>query len=215
MLQQFNKIILNLKKDAIFLKKADIVFRQGDAVNGIYFVVEGLIKVTQLDQSGKVIFTRLTMPLDTVGHRSIFIQRDFLGTAEVISENAQLIFISTKEIVRLMSENFDFSRSLIIKNSKELSKAESNSFKVKDKTSFERVAEFLFFTAMKYSDIDSNGCYRFKSEIPKNVISNILFMADETVIRAMTDLKKENVIAYDGRLIVVKDLDKLKKISKS
>ncbi|MBY0555398.1 Crp/Fnr family transcriptional regulator [bacterium] len=153
------------------------------------------------------------MPLDTVGHRSIFIQRDFLGTAEVISENAQLIFISTKEIVRLMSENFDFSRSLIIKISTELSKAESNSFKVKDKTSFERVAEFLFFTAMKYSDIDPNGCYKFKSEIPKNVISSILFMADETVIRVMTDLKKENVIAYDGRIIVVKDLDKLKKIS--
>lgn len=214
MLNYFNKIILDLNIEPVVLKKTQTLFRQGDAVNGIYFVVEGLIKITQLDRFDKIIFTRLTMPLDTFGHRSIFTQKNFLGTAEVLSDTAKVLFIPTDEIVKLMSTNVEFSRGLIIKISSELVRLESNRFKQKDKTSFERVAEFLVHIAENYSEIDSQGKYKFKSEIPKNVISNILFMADETVIRAMTDLKKDFIISYDGRLICVNDLNMLKSIAK-
>ncbi len=213
MSREFNKIILDLNKNDISFKKMETIFCQGDLVSGIYFLVDGLIKVTQLDQFGKIIFTRLTMPLDTIGHRSIFTQKNFLGTAEVLSEVAKVVFISTEEVTKLMSVNVDFSRELIVKISSEILRLESNSFKVKDKTSFERVAEFLVHVAEHYSVIDSRGICKFKSEIPKNVISSILLMADETVIRAMSDLKKENIIGYEGRLICIKDMNKLKKIS--
>jgi CRP-like cAMP-binding protein len=106
----FNKIIFNLNKEPIILNKNKTLFNQDDSVNGIYFVIEGLIKVTQVDRSNKIIFTRLTLPLDTVGHRSIFTQKTYLGTAEIISDTAKVIFISTDEIIKLMSTNVEFSR---------------------------------------------------------------------------------------------------------
>ena len=214
MLDNLNKIILELNKEPLCLKKMDKVFKQGDLVDGIYFVLEGLVKITQLDQAGKVIFTRLAMPLDTFGHRSIFIQKTFLGTAEILSNMAKVYYIPVEEVNQLMSTNTEFARSLIVKISSELLRAEESGFKVKEKTTFERVAEFLYRVSQNYSMTDSRGIIKFKSEIPKNIISSILLVADETVIRSMSELKKNKIITYDGRLICINNLFKLKSIAK-
>mgnify|MGYP000976040652 CR=1 FL=1 len=67
------------------LSKGDVLFEQGAPVRGMYCNANGLLKVLQKNQNGKVIFSRLVFPSDSAGHRSLFIEARYKGTASVIS----------------------------------------------------------------------------------------------------------------------------------
>ncbi|MDH5230721.1 MAG: helix-turn-helix domain-containing protein, partial [Gammaproteobacteria bacterium] len=53
-----------------------------------------------------------------------------------------------------------------------------------------------------------------KSEITKKDIANLLMVADETIIRLMTEMRNEGLISYEHKRIVIKNIEKIKIISK-
>ena len=57
------------------------------------------------------------------------------------------------------------------------------------------------------------GLYLIKSEITKVHIASCLGVANETIIRLMSEMKSEELISYDGKKIIINDLMQLKKIS--
>ena len=202
------------KKEIHTLDKKQQLFIQGDIVEGIFCHFDGLAKIVQKDSNENIRFTRLVLPGDTSGHRSLFIENKYKGSAVVISDKLTACFISKTDMLYLLSKNPSLAKNLIIKISGELSRSEDEVISVKERDIRSRLAYFLFNLSIEYSDLVNQSQYILKSEITKKDIANLLMVADETIIRLMSEMKNEGLISYEKKRIVINDIEKIKIISK-
>ena len=205
---------LSNKKKMLDLNKKDVLFNQGEPVEGLFCHLEGIAKVDQKDEKGNIKFTRLVLPGDTSGHRSLFIEKEYKGTAVVISENLKACFINNSDILQLISNNPSMAKNLIIKISQELNRSELEVISVKEKNVRCRLAYLLYNLATEYAEEIDQSQRVLKSEITKKDIAGLLMVANETVIRLMSEMKSEGLISYEDKRIVINDIDKIKVISR-
>ena len=202
------------KKKTVSLQKKDVLFEQGQEVDGIYCHLNGLAKVVQKDVDGNIRFSRLVLPGDTSGHRSLFIETNYKGTADVISDSLQTCYIPKTDILHLLSSNVSFAKNLVIKISSELVRSEEEQIQAREKTVRDRLAQMLCELREVHSEPINESQWLIKSEITKVDIAGFLSVANETIIRQMSDMKSEGLIGYEGKRIVLKDIEKLKTISR-
>ncbi|NOZ53332.1 MAG: Crp/Fnr family transcriptional regulator [Gammaproteobacteria bacterium] len=205
-----------LKKRKVWCNftKKDRLFNQGQVVEGIFCHLSGLAKVVQKDGKAKIRFSRLVLPGDTSGHRSLFIEQKYKGTADAISDNVQACFILKSDILYLLSNNASFAKNLVIKISTELKRSEEQQISVKEKTVRARLAHVIYYLCNEYSDQINEEQFVIRSEITKKDLASLLLVANETVIRLMSEMKTEGLISYQDKKIVINDLDKIKKLSR-
>lgn len=200
---------LAVKKNETIIKKGEILFRQGQIVEGIYCHSSGLSKVVQKDLNNKIRFSRLVFPGDTSGHRSLFIEKNYQGTQVGLSETVEVCFIPTSDILFLLTKNSSFSKNLIIKISTELNRSEEDKMATKEKTVRSRLALLIYNLALEYSEKTHENEYVIKTVITKREIAQLLLVADETVIRLMSEMVKDEIINYHGKKLVIKNLLKI------
>ena len=198
------------QKQVEVFSKEEILFRQGEKVRGLFWIEEGLVKVTQKN-GAKLQFARFAFSHDTIGHRSIFIEKDYRGTAEAISDYVRAYFFPTKEILEYFSQEPSFAKALLVKISQELHRAEEEQFFYKDSSVRQRLARFLLDMAAKCSERHEKGLL-FRYDMKKTDLADILGVADETLIRTMSELKDQNLLAYEGKKILLLNPSALQKI---
>jgi CRP-like cAMP-binding protein len=189
--------------------KAEQLFLQGEAVRGLYCHAEGLIKVTQKDENNKVRFSRLVLPGDSSGHRSLFVSSTYRGTASVLSDTACSCFVSTEDVSYLLSKNPEFAKSLIEKISSELVRSEDTQIASKEKTLRSRLAQLLFELGQEFSAKINEDDHVIKAEITKRDLAAVLMVAEESVIRIMSEMARDGFIDYLDKKIVIKNLSKM------
>ena len=204
---------LAAEKTALSLKRQDELFGQGDATRGLYCLSEGLVRVEQRGPSGKSRFIRLALPGDTAGHRSVFVDKTYKGTATIIADYAEACFIPSSTLLRLLGHSPNFAVHFVQKIAVELEKSEEDRLAIKEKTVRSRLAEILAVLGQKYADRTSHNSALLKSELSKVDLARMLSVADETVIRLMTEFKNDGLIGYAGRRIHVLNSGKLSQIA--
>jgi CRP-like cAMP-binding protein len=215
--KEFNQDLIHWvsdKKQTVTLKKKDVLFHQGQDVEGIFCHLSGLSKVVQKDTEGNVRFSRLVLPGDTSGHRSLFIETKYKGTADVISDTLQACYIPKADILYLLSNNASFAKNLIIRISSELIRLEEEQITAKEKTVRTRLAQLLYGLCEAHAEPVNGNHLLIQAEITKVDIASFLSVANETIIRLMSEMKSEGLISYQGKKILINDLDKLKAQSK-
>ena len=184
-------------------------------MTGMYCHMDGLVKVTQKDKQGNIRFSRLVMPGDTSGHRSIFVEDRYKGTAQVISDDFHACFIKKEDIMHLFTHDVSFAKNLVVKISHEVLRSEQEQIAVKESSVRSRLAQLLCQLCEEFADNINESQYLIKSAITKKELSQILSVASETMIRQMSDMKSEGLIDYQEKQILINDLSKLRKIANS
>ena len=156
----------------------------------------------------------MVLPGDTSGHRSLFVENEYKGTAIVISDNLKACFVSNADMLYLLSNNPSLAKNLIIKISTELNRSEDEVISVREKNVRSRLAYLLYSLANEYADINDESQYILKSEITKKDIASLLMVADETIIRIMSEMKCEEIISYEGKRILINDINKIRTLSR-
>lgn len=201
------------EKTALALEEGQELFVQGQAAEGIFCLAEGLIRVQQKSPKGRSRFIRLALPGETAGHRSIFIDKTYKGTAKVISKEAKACFISKNSVLSLLATSAEFAKRLVQRMAAELNRSEEDRLAVKERTVRSRLAELLEVLGQRYAENTSTRSALLKSELSKVELAGILGVADETVIRLMSELKNDGLIEYRDRRIHILDSERLGQIS--
>lgn len=196
-------------------EKGESLFAQGQTVGGIYCHHEGLSKVVQTDTAGRVRFMRLVLPGDTSGHRSIFIETTYKGTASSISSHVGACYIHKQDILYLLANSAPFARNLVTKIATELKRTEDDTISIREKQVRNRLAQLIYRLCDDYADTLDDKRFLIRSEITKKDIASLLMVADETVIRLMSELKADGIIGYMKKQILVLDYAKLRKLAKT
>ena len=188
-------------------KRGQTIFFQGNPPFGLYCVNSGKIKISKIGPDGKESIIRVVGPGDVLGHRSLFSNEIYSATATVI-EDSEICFLDKKFILEALEEEPSIALNLIQKLSRDMGNAESRAATLSQKNVRERLAELLLTLMQSYGIVEGNRT-RLDIKLTREEMASLVGTANETVIRFISEFKDDGLIEQEGKVIFIKDKNKL------
>ncbi len=200
---------LFLDKACKLYKKGDIIYHEGHRLRGVYCVYKGKIKLYKTGSEGKKQIIRFAKPGDLIAFRSILSDEVACTTAQAL-EDVVLCHIPAQVFINLAKTNTNFSMALIKLSCKELDESNKFILKLAQKSVRERLAETILLL-IEYFNTDNQGFINVS--LTREEIASIVGTATESVIRLLSEFKKDKLIDLKGKKIKILDMKKLEKIA--
>mgnify|MGYP000975384163 CR=1 FL=1 len=191
------------------IKKGENIFYEGENVNGIFCIKDGVCKLTKLSPNGKDHIVKLVTKGELLGQRSM-ISDEPANLSAVALEDMQVCFIPKNEILGFFDKNNQFSMNVMKTICGDLRLADDNTVNMAQKSVKERLAETLIYL---HETFGTNTDKTLKIQLSRDELASMIGTATESCIRLLSDFKKLDLIELVGKKIVVKDINKLKKIA--
>lgn len=188
-------------------EKDTIIYREGNHSNYIYLITNGAVKCYQIDEQGKELITALYREDDLFGYTSFTSNQPHKETATSI-ENTEVVGVSTIEFNQILNDNPKVTLELIQLLSDNLLVLKNQLLEM----AYGSVNKKTATTILKFAE-KINRKPEDPINISRNDLASVAGIATETLIRTLTNFKKQGLIKTDGRNIKVMDLEKLKSIS--
>ncbi|MBE0676578.1 MAG: Crp/Fnr family transcriptional regulator, partial [Bacteroidales bacterium] len=133
---------INFEKDFRHYRRGDVLYQEGNRINGFYCINSGIIKVFKTGFDGKEQIIRFAKKGDIIAYRSVISNEPACTTAEVIEES-NVCFIPSEILFTFVKTNPAFSFELMKLTCHELEEANSYITDIAQKTVRERLAEIL------------------------------------------------------------------------
>ncbi|WP_298947741.1 Crp/Fnr family transcriptional regulator [uncultured Polaribacter sp.] len=191
------------------IKKGEPLFSEGEHINGIFCIKDGICKVSKMSENGRNQIVNLIKKGDILGERSLITQE--ASNLEAIAlEDMEVCFIPKEEIIEDLEKNPKFSMSVLKDMANNLKKADNIIVDMAQKTVKQRLAETLINLKEKF-DTNNDGIINVR--LSREDIANIIGTATESAIRLLSDLKKKKYIEFVGKEIKILNLPELEKIA--
>lgn len=185
------------------LRKKDYIYREGDRPRQLFFIASGTVKTFRSNEMGKEYITKIYATGEFLGYNALLQETTYQESAMVI-EDAEISIIPKDDFMTLLHNNRDFSARFIKMLANNVDENEERLLSLAYNSIRKRVAEALVVLHAKHKDSE-----RDEISILRDDLASIVGTAKESVIRTLTDFKKENLIEIQGGSIKIIDLQKL------
>lgn len=201
--------LINFEKDYRNFNRGEILYSEGNRLNGFFCIHKGIIKVFKTGFDGKEQIIRFAKKGDIIAYRSILSNEPACTSAKVI-EDASVCHIPAKLLVDFARENSSFSMDIMKLTCHELGAANSYITDIAQKTVRERLAEIIILLIDDFGLDEQNY---LNISLTREELANIVGTATESVIRLLSEFKSDNLIELKGRKIKILNKRALDKIS--
>ncbi len=196
-------------KTSRIVKKGEVLFEEGEHINGVFCVKDGICKVSKMSDNGRDQIVHLIKKGDLLGERSLI--NDEVSNLKAIAVNdMQVCFIPKEEIVRDLEKNPKFTMDILKNMASSLKNADNVIVDMAQKTVKQRLAATLLYLDDKFEK-DTDGA--IDVSLSREDIANIIGTATESAIRLLSEFKKKGLINLKGKQVFILDTQKLKDIS--
>ncbi len=190
-------------------KKNQFVYFPDEPAKSIYMIAEGRIKLGHYTEEGKEVVKAILGSGEIFGELALTGEERRVDFAQAMDDNTRVCPISIEDMQELMAEdkelNFKIYKLIGLRIRKLERKIESLVFK----DARTRVVEFL-----KDAAAWKGKKVGFETMIPTKLthkdIANLTGTSRQTVTTILNELKEANLIYFDRRKILIRDLDELK-----
>jgi CRP-like cAMP-binding protein len=196
-------------KTSILIKKGNLIFEEGESVNGIYCVKDGVCKLSKLSANGKDQIVKLVKSGELLGQRSMISDEPANLTA-VALEDMEVCFIPKNEVLGFFDKNNQFSMSMMKSICGDLKEADDHTVAMAQKSVKERLAGTLIYLLETFGENEDGALH---IQLSRDELAGMIGTATESCIRILSEFNKEKLIELSGKKIVIKDANKLKKIA--
>jgi CRP/FNR family transcriptional regulator, polysaccharide utilization system transcription regulator len=200
--------LLNEYSNIMRFFKGEVLFKEGEEPSGLFIITKGKIKVYRTGNEGKEQIVRLSNQGDLVGYRALIGEGDYKSAAATLEES-NVCFIPKEIVLRVVENNVLIYKRIIQLLSDDLQFAEQKIKELAQKPVRERVADALLQLKDKYGydkdDITIN------ITMSREELANLVGTATETLIRILSDFKKDKIIDLDHRKIKIMNLEQLER----
>jgi CRP/FNR family transcriptional regulator len=197
---------LNYEKSIVQLNKGQVLFLQDTKPHGLYCVKKGKVKVFRRGSEGKEQIVRLAHDADVVGYRALVSDENYQCGAAALEETT-LCYVPKRALDQLMGTNISIYKKMIGLLANDLKNAELKISDLAQKPVRERVAETLIMLKQKYG-VDEDG-YTLNVSLTREEMANLVGTATESLIRILSDFRKEGFIEIEHKKIKIIDFDHL------
>ena len=186
-------------KDTHIIKKGDVIFNEGDVVNGVYCIKEGTCKLVKMNSNGKDTILKLISKGDILGQTAILTQEKSKLSAVAV-EDMRVCFIPKNEILGFIDTNKNFSFEVTKDVCQNLNYATDFAINHTNKTVKERLAKTLL-DIVDSAGMDNEGYVNL--QLSRDEIASMVGTATESCIRLLAELKKDGAIDLKGKRIKI------------
>ncbi|NQU34298.1 MAG: Crp/Fnr family transcriptional regulator [Bacteroidetes bacterium] len=202
------KPLISFNKTTTDYPAGATIFSEGDAVEGIFQIYSGKIKVVTSFNSDKERIIRLANAEELLGHRGLGGKLIYPVTA-ITLEESQVTFIPIDIFYKAIKANSEFSFQLLMFYADELKNSEKRMKLMSTMAAQEKVAVSIL-TIINAFGFDANDPTLLDYTPSRKDIASIAGTTYETVIRVLSKLEKSSIIIQEGKAIRVLDLNYFK-----
>jgi len=192
----------------ISLKKNEYVYFPDETSELIYFITSGSIKVGTTNEAGKQITKAILNKGEVFGELAIIgedTRRDFA----IALADTEICAISVSQMKHLMKDHGPLSMFFMKLMGSKVLQMEKRLESLVFKDSKTRILEFLV------EQVNTRGQqvgyeWVIRNQLTHQEIANICATSRQTVTTLLNDLRSQNIITFDRRRMLIRDLDKLK-----
>ncbi|WP_396170684.1 Crp/Fnr family transcriptional regulator [Flavobacterium sp.] len=196
-------------KTSYVIKKGEPIFEEGESVNGIFCIKDGVCKLSKLSANGKDQIVKLVKPGELLGQRSL-ISDEPANLSAVALEDMEVCFIPKTEIMGFFNKNNQFSMNVMKTICGDLKEADDHMVSMAQKSVKERLAETLLYLEDTFGK-NSDGSLHI--QLSREELAGMIGTATESCIRLLSELNKTGVIDLTGKKITIIDRNKLKRMA--
>lgn len=188
------RLRLETNSRVLKFKRGDLIYQAGHPSQGLYFIENGLVGLTLIGPSGKEHLLRFFRTGQFFGHRSLFADEPFNGSAIAI-EPSTLRFVHKKDILAVLDEEPGLYKFVVRDLAQQLRRSEAQHVMVLENKILPRTAQALVYLKDLYSEHNWT----------RQEIANFCASTTSTIIKALAELEKKGFIRQQGRSIEILD----------
>ena len=192
------------------VKKGEVIFQEGELVEGMYFVYEGSIKVHK-KWGDKELILRIASDGSVLGHRGLSTLNKNYPMSATALEDAVICYVTMDFFNSSLKVNPGFSYKLLMFFADELQESERKMRNIAHMSVKGRLSRSLLFFKDQFG-VNEDGSLKIK--LSKQDISSYIGATYETLFRIMNELIDDKAIYVSKRAIVILNSDKLLELSK-
>ncbi|QNL21667.1 Crp/Fnr family transcriptional regulator [Hyphobacterium sp. CCMP332] len=190
-------------------KKNEFIYFPNDASDTIYFIHQGKVKIGSYSEDGKEILKAVLTPGELFGEMALIGEEKRNDFAQAIENETQLCPLSLAEMESILLDNKELSIKLTKIIGLRLRKIERRLESLVFKDARTRIVDFI-----KEMGEERGQKVGFETLIRNPLthqdMANLTGTSRQTVTTVLNELKEKNVINFDRRRILVRDMALLK-----
>ncbi len=195
-------------KTSLKIKKGDVIFEEGEMLNGVYCVRNGICKLSKLSENGKDQIVKMVVKGDLLGQRSL-VSDEASNLQAVALNDMEVCFIPKAEIINDLQKNPKFSFDVLKSMANDLKEADDIIVNMAQKSVRQRLAETLLYM---HNSFGVNPDNTLSVMLSREDYANLVGTATESAIRVLSQFKKEGLISAIGKHIKLEDIEGLKRV---
>lgn len=216
-IRQFNSLKALSKEELIrisgcktsrIIRKGEVIFEEGETLNGVYCVRDGICKLTKLSANGKDQIIKLVVKGELLGQRSIVSDESANLKATALND-MEVCFIPKAEILNDLKKNPDFTLDVLQHMAHDLKEADDVIVNMAQKSVRQRLAEALIHI---HDSFGTNPDGTLSVILSREDFASIVGTATESAIRVLSQFKKEGYISTIGKQIKIEDIAGLARV---
>ncbi|WP_026710444.1 Crp/Fnr family transcriptional regulator [Flavobacterium filum] len=196
-------------KTSYTIKKGESIFEEGESVNGIYCIKDGVCKLSKLSANGKDQIVKLVKPGELLGQRSM-ISDEPTNLSAVALEDMEVCFIPKSEVLGFFNNNNQFSMNVMKTICGDLKESDDHMVSMAQKTVKERLAETLLYLEDTFGKNEDGSLH---IQLSREELAGMIGTATESCIRLLSEFNKNGLIDINGKRISIIEKNKLKRMA--
>ncbi len=202
--------------------KGDIIFFDTEPYLGFYITITGLVKIYKISKDGREHILHLINPPNTFAEVPLFenlgeIHEEsyrYPANAMALEDETRVVLIPARQFTELLQNDSKITIKMLSGFAKRLRHLNHHIEELTLKDVTKRVAGFILTEYNNKRRSKPDAPAQIKLNISKNDLAAYLGTIIETLSRTFKKLQDEGIIAVEGKTILIKDMKRLKDISK-
>lgn len=191
-------------------KRGEMLFKEGDEINGLYFIQSGVIKLEMNAEKQRPFILRLIGAGSTLGHRFLSYTGLQPYTATAV-EDCRVCFVELGFFKNLVQKNELLQEEIRKIFLKELRETEIKLLQIAQQTVREKVAGILVHLAETYGYKQTG--MGIKVHVDRQEMADLAGTTKEQVSRILADFDQEQLIRFRAKHFKYIAVDKLRQMA--
>lgn len=199
-----------LEKTSVKLnfKKGETILKQGGMPTHLVYLEKGIVKFNYENDSRKNLILTIVSAPKILGGANLFYKDNNLFSLIAV-EDCEVIMIDAKVTQEVLMDNSKFAMMMFQVASEMFKKSVMNFISLAHKQKEGRIADIILYLA---DEVYHNTT--FLLSLTRKEIAEFAGCSTENVIMTLSKWQNEKIVTLDGKTIEIKEIDKLKYISK-
>ncbi len=189
-------------------KKDDYIYFQDQSSENIYMVSSGRVKIGTYGDDGKEIVKAILTRGEVFGELALAGEEKRQDFAQAMDANTHVCSMTINDLQNLMLDNQELSFKILKIVGFRLRKMERKIESLVFKDARTRIVDFLKETAEEKGQ-KVGFEVMIKNHLTHKDIASLTGTSRQTVTTVMNELREKNLINFDRRRILIRDLEKL------